>query len=196
VISANTVHLITDIRKVFLGIALALKKNGTFTFQTGNFLRKNRPEGALMIDDTIRIVHEMAIDTVRTDPKFKIYRKGLNESVEAEKSQGKLVFPEPRPVEMYLDALKKAGFRYESPIYIPVKVEYSDWLNFLRVKRLQAGILPEIGGREPTLKEEEDRDTLITKSALKLFKNLETDNPLADDRCFTIDIVYVTSVKK
>ena len=196
VISANTVHLIPDIKEVFAGIALALKNGGTFTFQTGNFLRKNRPDGALMIDDTVKTVHDIALDIVRTDPKFAIYREGLDERIEVEESQRKFVFPEPRYVETYLDALKEAGFNFHAPIYIPVKVMYSDWLNFLRVKRLQAGILPEIGGKEPSQQEEEDRDILITQGALKLFKDLETSNQLADDKCFTIDIVYITSIKK
>ena len=196
VISANTVHLIPDIEEVFSGIALALKKNGTFTFQTGNFMRENRPRGALMIDDTVKTVHDIALGIVRKDPKFAAYRKGLDVRTEAEETQRKFVFPEPRPVGTYLNALKKTGFDYQKPIYIPVKIRYSDWLNFLRVKRLQAGILPEIGGKEPSPKEEEDRDNLITQGALKLFKDLEHNNPLADDKCFTIDIAYITSVKK
>ena len=196
VISANTVHLIPNLNEVFTGIALSLKTNGSFIFETGNFIRKDRPEGALMIDDTVRIVHDIALDIVRTDPKFASYREGLDERTEAEESQRKFVFPDPRPIEAYLGALEQAGFKHQTPIYIPVKVKYSDWLNFLRVKRLQAGILPEIGGKEPSPKEEEDRDTLITQGALKLFKDLELNNPLADKEFFTIDIVYVAAIKK
>lgn len=196
VVSANTVHLIPDIREVFLGIALSLKKNGTFTFETGNFIREGRPEGALMIDDTVRIVHDLALGIVRTNPKFAVYKKGLDERIEAEEAQRKFVFPDPRPIQIYLDALKEAGLIFQEPIYIPVKVKYDDWLNFLRVKRLQAGILPEIGGKEPSPKEEEDRDALIIHGALKLFKDLEENNPLADDKYFTIDIVYIKSVKQ
>lgn len=196
VISANTVHLIHDINEVFSGISLALKKGGTFTFQTGNFLRKNRPEGALMIDDTVKTVHDIAIDIVRTDPRFAIYRKGLNERIGIEEPQRKFVFPEPMDIKFYLDALKESGFEFQTPLYSPVKVMYSDWLNFLRVKRLQAGVLPEIGGRDPSPKEEGDRDALITRGALKLFKDLKLNNSLADEKCFTIDIVYATAVKE
>ena len=196
VISANTVHLIPDIEVVFAGIALALKKNGTFTFQTGNFTRKERPTGVLMVDDTVKIVHDIALNIVNTDSKFAVYRNSLKERIEAGEAQRKFVFPEPRSIETYLNMLKKTGFDNHVPIFIPVKVKYDDWLNFLRVKRLQAGILPEIGGKEPSPKEEEDRDTLITRGALKLFKDLEANNPLADDKCFTIDIAYVNSVKQ
>ena len=149
-----------------------------------------------MIDDTIRTVHDTALDIVRTDQKYAIYGEGLNKRIEAEESQRKFVFPEPRPVEDYLDALKKSGFAFQEPFYIPVKVSYSDWLDFLRVKRLQAGILPEIGGKKPSLEEEKDRDDIITVAALELFKDLELNNPLADEKFFTIDIVYITSFKK
>ena len=196
VISANTVHLIPDLEESFAGIADALKGNGTFTFQTGNFVRKSRPKGALMIDDTVKTVHDIAVEIIRTDGKFEIYREGLNARIENEKSQRKFVFPEPRPIKTYLNALRKAGFDYHAPYFIPVKVKYSDWLNFLRVKRLQTGILPEVGGKDPSPEEEEDRDNLITQGAIKLFKDLETENPLADDKYFTIDIAYVTSIKK
>ena len=56
--------------------------------------------------------------------------------------------------------------------------------------------MPEIGGHEPTEKEERDRDNLITRAAQKLFKELEKNNPMADDKSFTIFIVYFTSKKK
>ena len=196
VISANTVHLIQDLEEAFNGVSAALKKNGTFTFETGNFIRENRPDGALMIDDTIKSVHDIAINTVRTNPEFADYRKDLDKRAEAEELQRRLVFPDPRPVEVYLKTLKAAGLNHQQTIYIPVKVRYDDWLNFLRVKRLQAGILQEIGGKEPSPKEEKDRDTLITEAALQLFKDLELNNSLADKECFTIDIVYITSFKE
>ena len=195
VISANTVHLINNIREAFTGIELALKKNGTFTFQTGNFIRKDLPQGALMLDDTVKIVHDIAIETVRTNPKFAAYRKGLDKRIDEEEQQRKFVFPVPRHIEFYLDLLKRTGFSHQEPVYTPVKVMYDDWLNFLRVKRLQAGILPEIGGKAPSPEEEQDRDTLITNGTLKLFKDLELNNPLADEKCFTIDMAYITSFR-
>lgn len=196
VISANTIHLIPNIEETFSGINDALKKNGTFIFQTGNFTRENRPEGALMIDDTVKSVHDIALETVKTDQKFATYRNGLNERIKLEEQQRRFVFPEPRPINFYLDALKNSGFDCKSVQYIPVKIRYNDWLNFLRVKRLQAGILPEIGGKEPSQEQEEDRDELITISTLKLFKDIELNNPLANKEFFTIECVYVMAVKR
>ena len=195
VISANTVHLIPDIETTFKGVSLALKPSGTFTFQTGNFLRKNRPEGALMIDDTVQTVHDIAIDIIKKNPRYKEYRHRLDEKISAMASQRKLVFPDPRPIEFYLKNLKLAGFGASEPQFIPVRIKYDDWLNFLRVKRLQAGILPEIGSKEPTPEEEKIRDDLITQGALKLFEDLRKNNPLADDEFFLIECVYVLSKK-
>jgi SAM-dependent methyltransferase len=196
VISANTFHLIPNLLDAFNGIAASLKNKGTFTLQTGNFLREDRPKGALMIDDTIEIVHDTSLGIIRKDPNYAVYRKGLDERVKIEEVQRKFIFPDPRPIKTYLDALKQAKFEYDKPLFIPVKVRYSDWLNFLRVKRLQAGILPEVGGKNPSLQEEKDRDKLITVSTLKLFKDLKLNNPLADDKQFTIDLVYIFTKKQ
>jgi ubiquinone/menaquinone biosynthesis C-methylase UbiE len=195
VISANTVHLIPDIRETFKGVYSAIKQNGTFTFQTGNFLRSDRPEGALMIDSTVQTVHDAAIDMINSDPNYEVYRNGLKDKIKDMASQRKLVFPDPRPIGFYLKSLEMAGFKADEPQFIPVKIRYDDWLNFLRVKRLQAGILPELGGTKPTPQEEKDRDDLITKGAMLLFEDLKKNNPLANEEYFLIECVYVMSKK-
>jgi len=195
VISANTVHLIPDIEETFKGIANSLKDNGTFTFQSGNITRERRPEGALMVDDTVRRVHDIALEIVKTDERFADYAADIDERVKKSEPQRKFVFPDTRPIEVYLEALKKAKFKYEDPYYKLFKVKYDDWLKFLRVRRLQAGILPEIGGNYPSQKEESDRDLLITLATNKLFEELRSKNQLADDKGFTLEITYVTAKK-
>jgi hypothetical protein len=137
----------------------------------------------------------MALETVRVDPRFESYREDLDKNIETQGIQRKFVFPDPKPIEFYLKVLKESGFEHQAPLFTPVRIMYDDWLNFLRVKRLQAGILPEIGGKESSPKAEQDRDTLITESALKLFKNLKANNPLANDEGFIIDCVHVLSRK-
>ncbi|MBI2557941.1 3-oxoacyl-ACP reductase FabG [Candidatus Woesearchaeota archaeon] len=195
VISANTVHLIPDIEKTFNGIAESLKDNGTFTFQSGNITRDNKPEGALMVDDTVKRVHDIALGIVRTDSRFAAYRKNINQRIKMSESQRKFVFPDTRSINVYLEALRNAGFEYQEPNFKLFKVEYDDWLKFLRVRRLQAGILPEIGGNEPSAKEESDRDDLITSATKILFKELQKINPLADEKGFTLEITYVSAKK-
>ena len=195
VVSANTLHLVPNLEYTFRGIAAALKPNGTFTFQSGNITRDERPVGALMVDDTVKRVHDIALDIVRTDTKFASYKKDLDLRIRMNESQRKFVFPDTRSINVYLDALKKAGFDYQEPHFKLFKVQYDDWLKFLRVRRLQAGILPEIGGNDPSPKEESDRDELITLATNKLFNELQKDNPLADNEGFTLEITYVSAIK-
>lgn len=196
VISANTVHLVPNLEETFSGIYAALKPQGIFTFQSGNIARMEREDGILMIDDTIKRVHDLSLDIVRTNKKYIKYRRDLDERIETEEVQRKFVFPEPRSLEFYLRMLKSAGFSYEKPNLKLIKVKYDDWRDFLRVKRLQAGILPEIGGKEPSPEEEQDRDELITEASTQLFDELKTQNPFADEKCFTAEWVYVTAIKE
>lgn len=195
VISANTFHLVPNLKETFKGIADALKPKGTFVFNSGNVIREGRPEGALMIDSTVYRVHDIAIDILKTDAKFAKYRKDLDKRIYLEIPQRRFIFPEPRPIQDYLKALNEAGFKYIEPYYKCFKLKYDDWLTFLRVKRLQAGILPEVGGKEPSEEEERDRDTIITIAAKKLFDELKKFNPLADDKTYQGEWIYVSAIK-
>ncbi len=195
VLSANTFHLVPNLKETFKGIAEALKANGTLIFNSGNVTRKGRPKGALLLDSTIYRVHDIAIDIIQKNSRFVKYRKGLDERIKSETPQREFIFPYPRPIHDYLNALKQSGFKYMEPYYKRFKIKYDDWLKFLRVKRLQAGILPEVGGKEPSKKEEKDRDTIITIAARKLFKELEKFNPLADDKSYQCEWVFVSATK-
>ena len=195
VLSANTVHLIHEIEEVFRGVAAALKENGTFLIESGNIVMGNSPKGALLIDDTVKRVHEIALDIVREDPEFSVYRQKIDANIKKYEAQRKFVFPEPRSLEFYGNSLRKAGFEVQESYFRLFKVKFEEWLSFLRVKRLQAGILPEVGGNEPTPKEEEDRDRLITIAARRLFEELQKTNPLVDKEGFTIEGVYILSQK-
>lgn len=195
VVSANTVHLISELDEAFAGIADALKKKGKFAFQSGSIFRNGRPRDILMIEDTVHRVHDIAANIIKQNDLFKKYREGLNERIKAEEPQRNFIFRPHRSVDIYLDALKKSGFEHDKPIFRKIRVKYSDWLNFLRVRRLQAGIFPEIGGRNPSPDEEKDRDVLITLAAKQLFLELEEKNSLADKKSFTVEWTYIKSTK-
>ncbi len=195
VIAANTVHLIPNISETFAGIYRALKPEGIFTFQSGNIKRKDRKKDLLMIDDSVHRVHDFGISIIKTDKKYRQYKKGITIRLQEGLSQRKFVFPDPRPIGYYLDALKDNGFRNIQSSYKQIKVLYIDWLSFLRVRRLQAGILPEIGGKDPTTEEERDRDKIIIQASHMLFDELKEKNPLADNTSFTTEWVYVQAQK-
>ncbi len=196
VISANTFHLIPNLVDAFRGINAALKPKGTFTFQSGNIIRDGRDEGIMMIDDSVKRVHEIALEIIQNDGKFEKYKKEIGKRIKEEEQQRKIVFPDPRHIDEYLRGLRSAGFEYFEPFYKLIKVKYGDWLDFLLVKRLQAGILPEVGGKEPSAEDENDRAELITTASKQLFKELESSNPFADKQGFTAEWVYVSAVKK
>lgn len=195
VVSANTVHLISEIESAFTGIFSILKKDGYFTFQSGNINRIKREEGILMIDDSVKMVHDRAIEIIRREKKFKKYAKELDIRIKKEDSQRKLIFPTPRDLEYYLEILSKVGFKDIKTKHVKIRVSYKDWLNFLRVRRLQAGILPEIGGKDPSAKEELERDELITMAAQEIFRKMEKENKYANKKSFIAEWTYVYSRK-
>jgi ubiquinone/menaquinone biosynthesis C-methylase UbiE len=195
VISANTVHLIPNIKGVFKGIYEALEDDGYFVFQSGNIKKTENKNGILMIDDSINQVHDIAIDFIKRSDEFEKYKKNIDKRIKEEVKQRKFVFPTPRPISFYLDALRSAGFKNSTVSTKQITVKYSDWLNFLRVRRLQAGILPEIGGRDATGQEEIDRDKIITMASQDLFKKLKKQNPLANSKSFTAQWTYVVAKK-
>lgn len=195
VLSANTFHLIPNLKETFTCIHRTLKPGGSFTFQSGSIIRKGRKKGILMIDDTVNCVHDIAIELIKTNDIFTKYRKNLDKRIKEEDNQRKFVFPPHRPIEEYIKNLDDAGFKKIKVSHKRIKVLYKDWLNFLRVRRLQAGIVPEIGGHEPSPIEEHDRNELITLASRQLFKKLEKQNPFADNTSFLAEWIYVKAEK-
>lgn len=195
VISANTVHLIPDLKITFKGIYDALKPKGYFIMQSGNILRKKRHHDILMIDQTVEKVHKFALNIIRKSKDFMKYNNGLKKRIKEEEKQRKLIFPEPRPIKDYIIALKQAGFKRIEIETKLIKIKYHDWLNFLTIKRIQAGILPEIGGRIPTIEQEKDRNKLIILAIKKLFKNIKKDNHLANNNNFLAEWMYISAYK-
>lgn len=195
ILSFNTVHLIPDIQGTFDGIFSALKKGGTFAFQSGNIFLQNKEEGIMKIDDSINSIHDISIEIINQDTKYKKYKRGLKKKVKDQTLQRKLIFPQPRTLEFYLKTLKTLGFKNKKIFRKRIRVKYKNWLDFLKVKRLQAGILPEIGGRNASEKEVIDRNLIITKASKILFSDLNKNNSLATSSSFCAEWVYVLTEK-
>lgn len=195
VVCANTIHLMSNLSDTLWGIRRALKTGGRFSFQSGNIRRNGRDQGILMIHNTVDRVHDIAIEIINNKRKYASYRRDLNARIEGSTGQRKFVFPDPKPIDYYRDLLATVGFGDIRISHKPIRVKYADWLRFLRVRRLQAGILPEVGGKEATPREEHDRDELITEASGALFKELQATNPHADLTSFLAEWVYVTTKK-
>lgn len=195
VVSANTIHLMSDLKATLEGVNKALKRGGTFNFQSGNILRKDRDHGILMIHNTVDRVHDLAIDIINANKKYASYQKNLPVRIKENVAQRKFVFPDPKSIDYYLGLLSTVGFRDIRVTQKSIRVKYADWLKFLRVRRLQAGILPEVGGKEATPREALDRNELITEASRALFKELQATNPHANRTSFLAEWVYVTAKK-
>ncbi len=195
VVSANTVHLIPNIDETFASIHRSLKRGGTFTFQSGNILSTKREPNVLMIEDSIDQIHDLGIDIVRHDETYTRYRKNLANKIREARAQRRFVFPNPRPIGFYVRALKNAGFGKPMITITHIQVTYKDWLAFVRVRRLQAGILPEVGGKNPSVREEKDRDRIIAVAAHAFFIHLQKENTLATRKSFIAQWIYVQAQK-
>lgn len=195
VVSANTFHLILDINSAISGIYDALRPEGYFLFQSGNIIREDRNEDLLMIDSTIEEIHTIAIDIIKNEDQFKEYRQDIDEQISQELGQRKMIFPTPRPISQYISAMEGVGFKNIDVTYKKIYVKYEEWKIFLGVNRIQAGILPEVGGRFPTDKELEDRITIIKLAVDKYFKELSNHNSLADENGFMAEWVYLQGEK-
>ena len=195
VISANTFHLIPNLNDTFKGIYDSLKKSGTLIIQSGNIIRKGRPEGVMMIDNTVENVHNIAIEIIKSNKKYSIYAENIEECIKKELSQRKMIFPDPRPVETYIDVLKSVGFECGGYQHKEIKVKYEDWKKFLRIKRVQAGILPEIGGKNPSKDDENIRDEIVTMAIDQLFGDMKKNNSIANHDYFTAEWIYIDAHK-
>ncbi len=195
ILSANTIHLIPHISETVNGMYNCLKPGGMLAIQSGNIKHAKTNRGALLIDTTIEKVHQFALGIIKKHPEYLEYRTGLKERVNEEKGQRKRIFPDPRSLAAYINVLKKNGFINIKTSRRLIKVRYSDWLKFLKIRRIQAGILPEIGGRTPTATEENDRDAIITSAANKYFDYLRVNNPKATRNYFIAEWTYLEALK-
>lgn len=195
VVSANTIHLIPNLKEMFKGMYDSLRPNGYVILQSGNIKRKGRKNGVLMIENTVEEVHGIAINLIKTENKFSKYKGGLNKRIKDEQNQRRLIFPDPRNISVYRNVLTKIGFKDLVVKHQLIRVKYDDWIKFLRIRRIQAGILPEIGGRNPSIIEENDRDAIITLAIEKYFNHLKKDNPLATKSNFITEWTYIKARK-
>ena len=110
-----------------------LKAGGRVRINSGNLRNPRADEGEWIIDETVYVVREVATGLVRTDPRWAAYRDVLDD---AERMAGYLawrdrVFLAPRPLELYLDALRGAGFAIEEVTERTIEANVAEWYEFL-----------------------------------------------------------------
>lgn len=167
-VSANAIHLYYDLEDTLRSWRRVLRTDGRVFVQSGNIRNPDAPAGSWIIDDTVEAMQRAAQDIIREDARFAAYRDRIGDA-RYDALRRKFFLP-PRPLALYVDALRGAGFE---PVRIearPVRAKTSEWFDFLAV--YHEGVLGWVGGseriegREPTQAAVKDR-LLIMRAALE-----------------------------
>jgi SAM-dependent methyltransferase len=191
--AANAVHLYPDLIKTFASWAGLLKPGGLAVMNSGNLINPSSRTGDWIIDQTVAVVNDIAIQTVFSDPRFAEYRDVLSEGEMMAKHDKfrRRVFVPPRPLSEYVDSLKRAGLRVDLTYEMTIFARVDEWCDLLCT--YHEGVLswvggsPKVDGRAPTDLAIEHRHYLIRDSMRKMF-------PLQD--VFPCTWTYITCSKE
>jgi SAM-dependent methyltransferase len=132
-VSTNAIHLYDDLENTLRAWARVLKPGGRVRINSGNLRNPRAGENEWIIDETVYVVHEVATGLVRTDPRWAAYREVLDdaERLRAYLSWRDRVFLAPRPLDLYLDELRTAGFSIEEVTERTIEANVDEWYEFL-----------------------------------------------------------------
>jgi ubiquinone/menaquinone biosynthesis C-methylase UbiE len=132
-VSTNAIHLYTDLDDTLRAWARVLKAGGAVRISSGNLRNPRAGENEWIIDETVYVVHEVATGLVRTDKRWERYRGALEdeERLQAHLDYRDRVFLAPRPLELYLDALRGAGFAVDDVSERTIEADVEEWFQFL-----------------------------------------------------------------
>jgi SAM-dependent methyltransferase len=133
IVSTNAIHLYDDLENTLRAWARVLGPAGRARINSGNLRNPRAGENEWIIDETVYVVHEVATGLVRTDPRWEPYRDVLDdaERMSAYLAWRDRVFLAPRPLDLYLDALRTAGFSIEDVTERTIEASVDEWYEFL-----------------------------------------------------------------
>jgi SAM-dependent methyltransferase len=147
-ISTNAIHLYFDLAETVRAWRSVLRASGRVFVQSGNIRNPEMPDDEWIIDETVDVIHERAMEIVREDDRYARYRDALGDAghMSAHDDLRKKYFLPVRPLEHYLDVFRAEGFEVTSVRRrrIPARVE--EWYEFLSV--YHEGVLGWVGGAE------------------------------------------------
>jgi SAM-dependent methyltransferase len=131
--STNAIHLYDDLEATLAAWGRVLVPGGRVRINSGNLRNPRAAENEWIIDETVYVVHEVATGLVRTDPTYARYRGVVDEP---ERMQAYLdyrdrVFPAPRPLDVYLEALREGGFAIDDVTERTIEADVKEWYEFL-----------------------------------------------------------------
>jgi SAM-dependent methyltransferase len=173
--STNAIHLYYDLDETLAAWARLLRPGGLAFVCSGNMRNPNGRPGEWIIDETVARVNEIAADIVRTEPAFAEYRQTLDDAAllsRHTKLRDKVFVPV-RPLDLYLQAFRDAGFTVLHVFEETIFARVDEWYRLLST--YHDGVLSWVGGSEkvegtrPSAEAVRQRLFLIRYSLEKLF---------------------------
>jgi ubiquinone/menaquinone biosynthesis C-methylase UbiE len=182
VLSTNAIHLYYDLPETISSWVRVLKPGGIALVQSGNIRNPAADKGLWLIDETVESINKIAVELVKTDPRYAQYRSVLDDPFTMEKYEvlRNRYFLPIRPLTFYLEELRRAGFKIKDVMATPIEAKVSEWYQFLSV--YHEGVLGWVGGverilgRTPSQDAVADRLHLIRAALNRLFEGRENFN--------------------
>ncbi|HEX4931423.1 MAG TPA: class I SAM-dependent methyltransferase [Gaiellaceae bacterium] len=173
--STNAIHLYYDLEDTLRSWRDVLRPGGRAFVQSGNIGVAELAPGSWIIDETVEAINAAAAELVRTDDRYARYRAGLEEPARRaayDELRRKFFLPV-RPLEHYVSALERAGFRVERVDRVSIAADTAEWTDFLSA--YHEGVLGWVGGSQriegvpPTEDAVADRLRLLRESVDRVF---------------------------
>jgi SAM-dependent methyltransferase len=132
-VSTNAIHLYDGLDNTLSAWARVLEPGGRVHINSGNVRTPRAAENEWIIDETVYVVHEVATGLARTDARWAAYRDVLDEPerLRAYLDWRDRVFLAPRPLEYYLDALRRTGFAIQDVTERTIEARIDEWYEVL-----------------------------------------------------------------
>jgi SAM-dependent methyltransferase len=174
-VSTNAIHLYTNLDDTLASWARILRPGGRVLVNSGNVRNPSAGKNEWILDETVYVVHEVAVGIVRTNPRYAAYRAALDdeERLERHLEFRDRVFVPPRTLTFYLDSFERAGFEIASVGQRTIMATVDDWFDLLTA--YNESVLGWVGGSEkidgapPSEEAIKDRLALIRESLDVIF---------------------------
>jgi SAM-dependent methyltransferase len=145
-VSTNAIHLYDDLDGTLRSWARVLRPAGRVRINSGNVRNPRAGESEWIIDETVYVLHEVAAGLVRNNARYEEYREVLEDSerLRAYLDWRDRVFLAPRPLELYLEALRLAGFTVDEVTERTIEARVEEWYEF--VSAYAEAVLGWVGG--------------------------------------------------
>jgi SAM-dependent methyltransferase len=173
--STNAIHLYYDLDETLASWARVLRPGGLAFVCSGNMRNPQGRPDEWIIDETVARVNDIAAGIVRAEPAFAEYRGTLDDAALMARHARlrEKVFVPVRPLELYLQAFRDAGFTVLHVFEETIFARVDEWYRLLST--YHDGVLSWVGGSEkvegapPSAQAVRQRLFLIKYSLEKLF---------------------------